>query len=77
MDKIVNMNMNSSFPITMCERIFAQMYVFVVKINLLIYFMVGELTSSVRRYYCMDSNITEILNCSQSTVARVQVDSLV
>ena len=36
--------------------------------------MVGDLTSSVRRIYCMDSNIP-FIHCRQKTVVHVQVNS--
>ena len=70
MDKTVYMNMSNSYPTRMYESSFAQMYVF----RLLIVFMVGDLTSSVRRNCLFDSNIP-LIHCSQSTVCHVQVDS--
>ena len=36
--------------------------------------MVGDLTSSVRHNFGMDSNIP-LIHCSQGTVVNVQVDS--
>ena len=53
------------------------MYVFLVELYyfqflLKISFMVGDLTSSVRPNYCMDSNIP-FIHCSQKTIVYVQV----
>ena len=72
------MNMNNSYPTTVYEstrfstnvRISGRKYY--LQFFLKIVFIEGDLTSSVRRKYCMDSYIP-VIHCSSKTVAHVQV----
>ena len=72
------MSMNNSYPTTVYESIFSQMYIFVIEkyyiqFQLRTLFMVGDLTSSVRQTFCLRS-YTPFIQCSQNTVVRVHVN---
>ena len=77
LEKNVYMNMNYSYPTTMYESVFAKMHVFLVEKYYLEFllktFLMVDLTSSVRRNYCIHSNIPFIY-CRQTTVVHVHVN---